>query len=384
MRFLIISTLDHIPWGGSEELWSKAALALLNRGCRVTVHVKRWPSIPSSIRELSKSGGVIRYRKSLLYHRILRKWSYTRIAFLKRSRPDLVVISQTSNCDGMAWMEACLAAGTPYVTIAQAAVAWAWPSDEIAARLRKGYLGAQSAYFVSQENLQLTQRQLGCELRNGAIIRNPFKVRYDVDLPWPTESTPRWACVARLDTYIKGLDILFDVLSLDKWRIRPLQVTLYGTGSNEKILERTRASMNLSSVKIAGFVSDPTEIWRREQCLVLPSRAEGLPLAIVEAMLCGRPSIVTNVSGNGELLEDNVTGFVAAGPTVRDLDEAMERAWQNREGWREMGRRAAVSVRQSVPSDPAGVFADELLSTWHDFTARGATSLGSKVAPKLI
>jgi glycosyltransferase involved in cell wall biosynthesis len=103
-------------------------------------------------------------------------------------------------------------------------------------------------------------------------------------------------------------------------------------------------------------------IWASHHALVLPSRYEGLPLSLVEAMLCGRPSIVTNVSGNTELLEDNVTGFVAAAPMPTFLDEALERAWARRADWQAIGAAAARQVRELVPSDPAGVFADELLA----------------------
>jgi glycosyltransferase involved in cell wall biosynthesis len=103
-------------------------------------------------------------------------------------------------------------------------------------------------------------------------------------------------------------------------------------------------------------------IWASHHALVLPSRYEGLPLSLVEAMLCGRPSIVTNVSGNTELLEDNVTGFVAAAPTASFVDEALERAWNRRADWPAIGAAAAHQVRERVPPDPAGVFADELLA----------------------
>jgi glycosyltransferase involved in cell wall biosynthesis len=361
MHLLIISTMEMHPWGGSEELWSSAAMVLLRLRSRVTVQLKGWPSVHPVVARLAQHGAIVRYR-SARYQQICRRWRYPISSSLKRSRADLVLISQGSSTEGMLWMEACLEVGIPYVTVAQLAVAWNWPSDELLAQLSKAYLGARRTYFVSEENLALTQRQLGQTLPHGSVIRNPFKVPYCVNLPWPVEPRVRWACVARLDTYIKGLDILFDVLAQEKWRGRALTVTLYGTGLNENTLREAREKMNLRNVEFAGFVSDPVDIWRREQCLILPSRAEGLPLAIVEAMLCGRPCIVTNVSGNAELLEDDVTGFIAASPAVKDLDEAMERAWQNREAWKAMGDRAAVSIRQSVPEDPAQVFAKELLS----------------------
>ena len=79
-------------------------------------------------------------------------------------------------------------------------------------------------------------------------------------------------------------------------------------------------------------------------------------------MLCGRVSIVTDVAGNREPFEDNVTGFIAAAPTIVHLDEAMERAWQRREDWRKMGLAAAAAIRATMPRDPAGLLAEQLLA----------------------
>ena len=84
-------------------------------------------------------------------------------------------------------------------------------------------------------------------------------------------------------------------------------------------------------------------------------------MALVEAMLCGRPAIVTDVGGNSEVLQDEVTGFIASAPTERHVDEALERAWQQREQWREIGLRAYTSIRELVPADPVALFANHLL-----------------------
>jgi glycosyltransferase involved in cell wall biosynthesis len=91
---------------------------------------------------------------------------------------------------------------------------------------------------------------------------------------------------------------------------------------------------------------------------------------LVEAMLCGRIGIVTDVAGNTEILEDDVTGFVAAAPTAGHLDAALERAWIRRKEWREMGRVAGRSIREHVPPDPAALYAQKLLalSGWNHAT----------------
>jgi glycosyltransferase involved in cell wall biosynthesis len=70
---------------------------------------------------------------------------------------------------------------------------------------------------------------------------------------------------------------------------------------------------------------------------------------------------VTNVGGNAEVVDDGATGFLAAAPTEDALDEAMERAWQRRHEWRDIGAAAAIKIRTLVPSNPAEVMAANLL-----------------------
>jgi glycosyltransferase involved in cell wall biosynthesis len=259
-------------------------------------------------------------------------------------------------------MQACARRGLRYASIVQAAAPCIWPDDKFARHVTSGYRGAAANFFVANENVQFTQTQLGCKLPNVRIVRNPCLVPYDTVMPWPTEDgTTRLACVARLDPPSKGQDILFDVLNQPKWRARRLEVTLFGSGTNRETLIGLSEMLELESVKFGGVAPDVQSIWASHHALVLPSRYEGLPLSLVEAMLCGRPSIVTNVSGNTEFLEDNVTGFVAAAPFATFMDEALERAWGRRSEWPAIGAAAAQHIRQVYPRDAAGVFADELL-----------------------
>src|SRR5207245_589821 len=83
-----------------------------------------------------------------------------------------------------------------------------------------------------------------------------------------------------------------------------------------------------------------------------PSYAEGTPLALVEAMLCARPAVVTDVGGNAEWVEEGATGFLAAAPTARSIGDALERAWGARERWPALGhaaRTAALARHDPAP-----------------------------------
>jgi glycosyltransferase involved in cell wall biosynthesis len=118
--------------------------------------------------------------------------------------------------------------------------------------------------------------------------------------------------------------------------------------------------LKLTSVEFVGHQNNIEEIWRKHHALVLPSRFEGMPLVVVEAMLCGRPCIATDVGGNRELIRDGINGFLAKAATVELVDEAMNRAWHARRRLMEMGRTATTDVRQWVSKDPSADFIGEL------------------------
>jgi glycosyltransferase involved in cell wall biosynthesis len=114
-------------------------------------------------------------------------------------------------------------------------------------------------------------------------------------------------------------------------------------------------------VVFAGF-RPVEEIWAANHVLLMPSRREGLPLAMVEAMLCGRAVVATDVAGHSEIIRDGETGFLADAPTVRSFAEAMERFWNRRSEAEVIGKAAAQRIRELVPPDPAHAFAEKLKS----------------------
>jgi glycosyltransferase involved in cell wall biosynthesis len=259
-------------------------------------------------------------------------------------------------------MEAARSQRFRYAVISQSAADYWWHADDFSERLSACFEHASAAYFVSQANIEVTRRQLVAPLRHARAIQNPFNVRYDAQPPWPHDSSGMLslACVARLDALQKGQDLLLQVLDRPHWRSRSIRVTFVGTGTNERALRKTVANLKLANVEFAGFVQGIEEFWANHHALVLPSRFEGMPLALVEAMLCARPCIVTDVAGHRELVRDNVNGFLAKAPTVDLLDEAMNRAWENRHRLKQMGEIAAKDVREWVSPDPTGDLVREL------------------------
>lgn len=73
----------------------------------------------------------------------------------------------------------------------------------------------------------------------------------------------------------------------------------------------------LTNVAFLGHVENVEDVWAKHNALLLPSRFEGMPLVVVEAMLCGRPCIATDVGGNSELIQERCPPMVVEGPRRR-------------------------------------------------------------------
>jgi glycosyltransferase involved in cell wall biosynthesis len=368
-RFTFISTMAWVPWGGSEDLWSGAVLRLLNDGHRVSVSVVGWETDPPAIAQLE-------YRGALVHRRPRRPSWLKRAAFaavgvtldgyeadwLYSTKPDLVVISQGDALSGLSYMEACCRKNLRFANVCQANWEGFWPDDRDADRARRAYEEAACSFFVSQSNLDLLCTQLASSIPRATVVCNPFKVPYTPASPLLDDPDPlRVACVARLDARAKGQDLLLNAISRSRWRERAIEVHFYGEGSNASSLRRLAERLELRNAYFHGHVADVEAIWARNHLLALTSRFEGTPLALIEAMLCSRSAVVTDVGGNGELVQDGVSGFIASAPTTDMVEHAMEQAWSQRHAWRELGASARARALKRVPQDPVGVFVKHIL-----------------------
>lgn len=362
-RFTVVSTCPD-PWGGSEELWAGAARALAERGHRVSVFKAALDASHPEVRRLKSLSCAVRGLRLVPFSQPLttRSQMLSLALHLTARRPDLVVVSQGDNYDGLHFGYLCRKLRIPYALICQKATDHFWPPD-ISRSYRSGvFASAARCFFVSEHNRRLTEEQNGAALTNAEVVRNPYLVTAEGPLPWPgrEDECLRLACVARLYLLDKGQDILLRVLAREKWKARSLHVSFHGRGINGEALADLAARLGLRNVSFEGQTEDVQAVWENHHALVLPSRAEGLPLSLVEAMMCGRPAVVTNVGGSAEVVEDGVTGFLAA-PFEDSLDAALECAWARRGELREMGRLASARIRGLVPRNPAEEFADTLL-----------------------
>ncbi len=386
---VIVSALL-MPWGGCEDLWSRTVPFLQDRGYQVVVckhhidedhpkiaeHIRQgvtflatYPKRPLVVRAYRK---VLRKVKQLLGSgRTVDKYGFGRsdevVTFAKylRNYPvKLVLVSQGINFEGLGYAHACMENDIPYVIVSHKAIDFYWPPNDHRVGMRTVLENARQCYFVSQHNKRLTEEQFGLRLPDSQVVFNPVKPTQHIPYP-ATTGVFHLCCIGRLFIIEKGQDILIRTLSQEKWKRRPVKVSIIGTGPDEAVLKELAELLGVSNVSFCGEVSDVYRIWQDAHALVMPSRTEGLPLVIVEAMMAGRPIITTDVGGNKEFLEEGVTGFIGHASDV-SFGETLERAWQQRERWREMGDEAAVSIRKIVPESPERIFADLLEKHIHE------------------
>ena len=202
---------------------------------------------------------------------------------------------------------------------------------------------------------------MGEPLPNGEVVWNPFNVSTEAAPAWPDDDGKmRLACVSRIELGHKGQDLLLQALARPEWWNRPFELNLFGTGPDERVLRRLGSILQLTCLNFRGHLSDVRTIWQQNHLLVLPSRYEGVPLSLVEAMWCGRPAVVTDVGRTAELCVDNETGFIAPAATVSSFGHALERAWERRQDWLQMGQGARARAEKQIPKDPVGQFCERL------------------------
>ncbi len=375
--FVFISTMTLVPWGGSEKLWHEAAKLLLAQGEAVQTQTAPWPCVPRPLEDLAINGAVVTFRASRAPFalRILRqlspaayrrKWENRTRDWVSSMPSPKVVISCGSLLDDFSQLLYLSEGRTPYAVIVTAAGPEVWPDDGQLGIVCKLLINARRVFFLSHHNLEDVQQCLDMELPNADVIWSPVNRHsilraMNVTLPNIREGSLKLACVARLNVHAKGQDVLLKTLALKKWKARDVSLTLFGEGPHRQVLHNLARYLGLERVSFAGQVDDILSVWDRHNLGVLASRYEGLSLAVMEAMMLGRPNVVTRAGGNSEVVEDNQTGFIANAVTVEAFDEALERAWQRRSELSSMGVLAARRIRELTPEDACLEFAERLL-----------------------
>ena len=360
MRLLFFSSMRGSPWGGSEELWAAAATEAVRAGHQVRASIFEWPQVHARLRALADSGIGLMLRpqkRSRVLDRLRTpQWQREIEAFA----PEAVCLSQGGAYEAagresvhpfVRWL---LGRNIPFVNVVQ----YNDDDDDLRAGTRSVAVAlnerAHANAFVAQRNITQAERALRQPVPRAMVVCNPVNLVDTSALAWPAVDAPaQFAVVARLQGATKGQDLLLEALAAPAWRSRDWRLTLFGEGPDADAFASQAARLGLSErVSHPGQTTSIRAAWAPRHLLILPSRAEGTPLAMVEAMLLARPCVVTDVGGCTDWVREGVEGWVATRATSADIGESLDRAWAARASWRDIGlaaRARAVSMHDPAP-----------------------------------
>jgi glycosyltransferase involved in cell wall biosynthesis len=157
-------------------------------------------------------------------------------------------------------------------------------------------------------------------------------------------------CVARLE-YSKGVDVLLHAWGRimhapAQWRkhLKP-RLRIVGDGAFGRQMEHIAAQLDvLESVEFLGLRTDVIELLQQSWGFVLPSRWEGMPNALLEAMACGLPCVATRVSGSEDVISDGVNGLLVEPEQPAELALALRRILEDADLVQRLGQEARATV----------------------------------------
>lgn len=369
---MIIAIISMIrdSWGGSEELWAAMAKEALQKGHKV-IHLRyKTKEKHIKIHELEKKGLITFTRPGYVPNTSPTKRSiYIGFNFLKKKvinpikkvfaqSPDIVIYNGTcysiANEKNLLHYLQSKPSVSFYIIGHLANDLIRSINDQEAAVIRLAYSRCRKVFFVSKKNLETAKRHLCTEINNAEIIRNPVNLSTINYIPYPQiKNVVHLATIGNLATIHKGQDMLIEALS--KWDKNDWILNIYGQGYDELYLKQLVHHFKLEDkIVFHGSINDVRSVWEKNHLLVLPSHMEGMPLVVVEAMLCGRVCVATDVGGNKEWIQNNKSGFIAPAATIAALIEALETAWENKENWEEIGQ-AAHEAAMELYDPKAGI-----------------------------
>jgi glycosyltransferase involved in cell wall biosynthesis len=164
----------------------------------------------------------------------------------------------------------------------------------------------------------------------------PAKVTPDIDI----------ITVGRLST-VKRVDLLIDAIALVRTDHPSISAIIVGDGPEKYELEQKAERLNIAGqIHFVGH-QDAVEQWlRKAKIFVLCSDSEGVSQAMIQAMLCGLPVVVSNVGDLADVVMDGVNGFLVSERTPKQFTQNINSLLSDPKKWSTMSQLARKTGAQ--------------------------------------
>ena len=362
---LVLVTRRYPPLiGGAERVLSYLAQALAAEGADVTVltsqaagteGLPRQEDVPIEPARGRKRGRLTVHRLATASLRFVGTWFYMRNLshWLTSHQVDLAYVSMLKH-DAYVAVGAGKRKGFPVVLRPEGAGAtgdlawqgWGRFGRTIGRRCRQadGFVAISRGICRELEAAGYDPARTH-SLPNGVPVpESPWQRRPD----W--RSAPRAIFVGRLAPE-KGLHTLVDCWPLVREAHPHARLILIGEGPERPALEQRARSIGLEvgpggAVELPGSVADVNRELRTADLFVLPSKEEGMSIALLEAMALGMPLVASSIPGNRRLVGDFKHGRLVPPEDSRALARVILEQWTDFDRAFHMSRAARSLVQQ--------------------------------------
>jgi glycosyltransferase involved in cell wall biosynthesis len=371
MRILIINS-EYPPIGaGSGNASANIARLLIESGNEVVVITTAYKGLSAE----ETRNGVRLLRGPATRKHIDRSSAFEQVTFiagaairslmyLRQSRPDVVLAFFGLPSGAVAWLLKVLFRIPYVVSLRGGDVPGFRPYDfwlyhRIAMPFLNVIWHGASAVVANSAGLRKLAKEFDPSV-DIVIIPNGVDTQYFsmADRSW---SSPRILSVGRI-VHQKGFDLALEALAALEdiaweWRVA-------GDGPQMPNLKEILRKHGLQDrVRFLGWqsVENLRAEYRAASLFLFPSRHEGMPNAVLEAMASGLPVIASRIAGNEELVLPGKTGLLVAPEDADELREALRDLLSDEARREQMGRAARLRAEQNYGWKPATKLFEEIL-----------------------
>ena len=171
------------------------------------------------------------------------------------------------------------------------------------------------------------------------IEQNKYTIsNIDINKRYAKGKKPVFLISARLIENVKGVLNFLESLDLDD--LKSVDFLIAGEGPDKKIIELFISKNNLKNIRLLGQCSthEMIDLYKRVNCLCLPSYSDPSPLSLIEACKMHLPILVSERCGNHfEVLENGKNGYIFNPKSKTSIKSTFKKFLKNQSQWKEMG-----------------------------------------------
>ena len=142
----------------------------------------------------------------------------------------------------------------------------------------------------------------------------------------------------------KGVDTVIKVA--EHFKEEDVKFVLVGDGPNRKEYEAIVKEKGIKNVIFTGWRQDVIDFYKAADVFFFPSKGEGLPGVVMEAMACGLPVVASDIAGNKDLIEDGETGILCGEASIDEYEKGIAELLQNQKTKKKFEIAAPQNIKE--------------------------------------